>query len=107
MNGTAFAGKNCDGFHVGKSPSLLICGYHRQGFCRLHILFATLLQQLGDQSSPSSLVTGADASPRVTVEVLVERNQVSPVGVVLEVAGGAEHRAAAVVIAEENTAEPA
>src|SRR3974390_106487 len=107
MNGTAFAGKNCDGFHVGKSPSLLICGYRRQGFCRLHILFATLLQQLGDQSGPSSLVTGAGDSPPVTVEVLVERNQVAPVGVVLEGAVVGEHRPAAFVIPEENTAEPA
>src|SRR6516162_7282663 len=57
---------------------LSIRGRDRQAFCRLHILFATLLQQLGDQRCPSGLVTGADASPAVPGEVLVERNQVAP-----------------------------
>src|SRR5688572_21619641 len=46
-------------------------------------------------------MAGADATPSVAVEVLVERHQVAPVRIPLEQLDLAEHGAAAVVVAQE------
>ena len=58
--------------------------------------------EVGDQRGPARLVAGADAPAGVTVEVLVEGQQVVPVPVGLEEAGVAEDRAAAVLVVEED-----
>src|SRR5215471_2570074 len=58
--------------------------------------------EVGDQRGPARLVAGADAPAGVTVEVLVEGQQVVPVPVGLEEAGVAEDRAAAILVVEED-----
>jgi len=47
------------------------------------------LDELGNNSGPAGLVAGAQARAGVAVEVLVEENVVSPVGIGLERLGGA------------------
>jgi hypothetical protein len=58
--------------------------------------------EVGDQRRPARLVAGADAPAGVTVEVLVEGQQVVPVPVGLEEAGVAEDRAAAILVVEDD-----
>jgi transcriptional regulator of nitric oxide reductase len=58
--------------------------------------------EVGDQRRPARLVAGVDAPAGVTVEVLVEGQQVVPVPVGLEEAGIAEDRAAALLVVEED-----
>ena len=62
------------------------------------MMFSTLLQQLGDERGPAGLVARADARAGVAVEVLVERNQVVPVGIGLEQLRRAEHRPATTLV---------
>ncbi len=52
-------------------------------FIRLYSL-AALLDQLGDKSCASRLVTRPDSGAVVAMEVFVEINQIAPVRVVLE-----------------------
>ena len=52
-------------------------------------------------AGPAGLVAGADAGAVVAVEVLVEQQQVAPVGIGLELLGPAEHGAAPVRVARE------
>src|SRR5574341_87759 len=54
-----------------------------QAACRLWS-FPALLEELGHETRPAGLVAGADPGPVVAVEVLVEEDQVLPVGVGLE-----------------------
>src|SRR6266540_6872214 len=78
------------------------------GQCRRRtprMLLATLLQELGDQAGPAGLVAGADAGPAVAVEVLVEQDQVAPVGIALEQLEGAVDRPASVTAAQEDAGE--
>ena len=60
------------------------------------------LCQRGDQSGPPRLVAGAEAGAVVAVEVLMERNVVTPVRILLELFRAAEHRTLTGVIAQEN-----
>ena len=65
-------------------------------------LLATLLQELGDERGPASLVTGANTGTVVAMEVLVEGNQIAPVWIVLKLLVGAEHGPALLSIAQED-----
>ena len=47
-------------------------------------LLTPLLQQLGDEPGPASLVTRPDSAPVIAVEVLVKEDEVTPVRIVLE-----------------------
>ena len=71
---------------------------------RLWIESAEDLDQLGDNPGPAGLVAGARARAGVAVEVLVEENVVSPVGIGLERCGVAEDGTPTVLVAEEDTA---
>src|SRR4051794_39919647 len=58
-------------------------------------------QQERDRPGPAGLVARAQAGPVVTVEVLVERDQVVPVRIALEGLAAAEHRPAAMLVLGE------
>ena len=45
---------------------------------------ALLLDQAGDQPRPARLVAGTEADAAVAMEVLMEQDQIAPVGVLLE-----------------------
>src|SRR6185436_6739218 len=64
------------------------------------------LYERGDEGRPAGLVAGAEPGSAVAVEVLVEWNAVAPVRVVLELLGCAEHRTAAIFIAQEDPLQP-
>jgi hypothetical protein len=64
-------------------------------------LFAALLQQFGDETRPSRLMTGADAAPGLAVEVLVERHVVAPVRILLKARDITEYRTSAIVVAKD------
>ena len=78
------------GHHVGHQPSEQIVvnrlhgvslnGIWIIGFMPLHFTLAS--QHGGHQSRPASLVIGAQTASRVRMKVLVEQNQVAPVGVI-------------------------
>src|SRR5262249_8274882 len=61
-----------------------------------------LADQRGHQARPAGLVGGAQALAGVAVEVFVEQDQVTPVGVLLELAAVAVDRAAALRVAGED-----
>src|SRR5215470_14700721 len=63
---------------------------------------ATLLQQFGDQPCPARLMACAHASPRVSVEVFMELNQIVPVSIPLERFDALVHRPLASAVAQEN-----
>src|SRR5213596_3707724 len=69
-------------------------------------LLAALLEKLGDEAGPARLVARADAGAGVAVEVLVEEDQVAPVGVALELLRPAVDRAPTVPAPEEDPREP-
>src|SRR5689334_18742724 len=64
------------------------------------------LDQTGNTARPSGLMAGADAGAIVAMEVFVEQDQISPVGIVLEFLCTAIHRAAAGCIALERLDQP-
>src|SRR5262245_19137060 len=55
-----------------------------------------------DQSGPPGLVAGAYARPIVSVEVLVEQDQIAPVRVVLELPAPTVHGSASLSVAQED-----
>src|SRR5690348_8886423 len=59
------------------------------------------VQDPRDDSGPARLVTRPEPGAVVAVEVLVEEQVIAPVRVVLELLRSAEHRAAAVLVAQE------
>ena len=69
------------------------CFTRIQGLLRIHM--TEQLDQLGDDSGPSCLVTGAETSTIITVEVLIEENVVLPQRVSLEFLRASEHRSPA------------
>src|SRR5688572_10784549 len=71
------------------------------------ILLPALLQELGDEARPARLVTGADAGAVVAVEVLVEQDEVAPVGIALEGLEPAVDWPAAGAVAREDPRESA
>jgi Rod binding domain-containing protein len=56
-------------------------------------LLSALLQQLSHQRRPSSLMAGAQPSAGISVEILVEENEIPPIGVFLKKSRIAENRA--------------
>jgi len=69
--------------------------------------FAALLHQLGDNTRPSGLMTGAHAGTGVAVEVLVKENQVASMRVRLELLQVAEYRSVALLVTKKNVCHPA
>src|SRR4030095_13740231 len=65
-----------------------------------------LVDQLGDQSGPTSLVARAQAGAGVAVKIFVEENQVLPMGIAVELLETPVRRALAVVVPKEDTDEP-
>src|SRR5436309_12854996 len=74
---------------------------------RARTSLARLLEQLGDEARPARLVTGADAGAVVTVEVLVEEDQVAPVRVGGEALDAPVDRSPAPLVAQEDPCQPA
>src|SRR5438128_11171625 len=72
----------------------------------VRILLPALLQELGHEPGPAGLVAGANAGAVVTVEVLVEEDEVAPVRIGLERVGAAVDRTPAVGPLEEDAGEP-
>jgi hypothetical protein len=66
-------------------------------------LFATLLQEFGHQRGPTRLMTGADASAVIAVEVFVKQDQIAPMRIVLKRFRPAVDWPAAVGIPKEDT----
>src|SRR5258705_9735088 len=58
-----------------------------------------LLYQLGNECGPPGLVTSADAGAVVAVEVFMEWDQITPMGIFLEFFRAAEDRPAALFVA--------
>jgi len=73
---------------------------------RIRSSLAALLEQFGHEPRPARLVARADAGAVVAVEVLVEEEQVAPVGIALELFSAAVDRPAAIRVAQEDTREP-
>src|SRR5437773_4172519 len=67
----------------------------------------TLLHELGDETGPPRLMTGAEAGAVVAVEVFVEKQQIAPVRVALELLRVAVHGPSAVAPAQKEPDEPA
>src|SRR5580765_5515583 len=61
----------------------------------------------GHQSRPARLMAGADAGAVVAVEILVEKNQITPVRIVLELCGGAVDGPPSALVAQENIGKTA
>src|SRR6266700_909368 len=61
---------------------------------------APLVDQIRDQTAPSSLVAGAEAHAGISVVVLVEEETIAPVRILLELGVGAEDGALAAVLFE-------
>ena len=68
---------------------------------------AGLFDELGDKTRPAGLVARANAGPIVAVKVLVEKDQVAPVGIALEEPVSAGGRSAAAVVAQEDVNQAA
>src|SRR6516165_3023870 len=62
--------------------------------------------QGGHQPGPSGLMTGAETSAVVPMEVLVEQQIIPPVGVVLGLFGTPEHRAPSGFVTQEDPGQP-
>jgi hypothetical protein len=65
------------------------------------------LQQFGDQTGPAGLMRGADASPRIAVEVFVEWDVVPEMHVRLIFLIGSKHGPAALGVAQKDPRQPA
>src|SRR5262249_46362176 len=55
-----------------------------------------------NHTGPSGLMAGAEPSPVIAVEILVEENEVTPVRVLLELVAAAVNRAIALVVPEKD-----
>src|SRR3974377_1257143 len=69
--------------------------------------FAALLDQLRNESGPTSLVTRANPRPVIAVKVFVEINQVAPVRILLKFLQAAIHRTGSVRRPEKDPGQPA
>src|SRR5215469_16889032 len=58
------------------------------------------------QPGPSGLMTGADASAVVAMEIFVEQQVIPPVVIVLELRSAAEHRPPARLVAQKDPSQP-
>ena len=64
---------------------------------------AALFKELGNESSPSSLVTGANPSSIVAMEILVEMYAVAPVRIALKFFEPTIHRTLSIGRTKENS----
>ena len=64
-----------------------------------------LLNQFRYQSRPACLVTRADASAVVAVEVFVEENRISPEGIFLKLVGASEDGASPGLVTEKDAGQ--
>ena len=78
---------------------VLCCGLYSLAFLLVHAKF---VNQGGNQSCPSCLVTRSCTGSRIAVEVLVEGDVIAPVRIVLELVMVAKHGAASVTVSAEN-----
>src|SRR5262245_1862256 len=69
-------------------------------------LVTALLEELGDQSGPAGLMARAETGAVVAVEIFVERDEVPPLRVGLELGDAAVDRPAAIRPAEEDARQP-
>jgi len=67
---------------------------------------AIKLDELGYQPGPAGLMAGAQSGTVVAVEVFVEQDVVTPVGIALESFRAAIHRPPAMLVAGEYPSEP-
>jgi hypothetical protein len=63
-------------------------------------------QDLRDQPSPPSLVTGAAAAPVVSVEIFMEGDQIPPVGIIVKQVAGTKNCAFTLIVAQEDATQP-
>ncbi len=63
---------------------------------------ARLLQQLGDETGPASLVLGAEPGAGIAVEVLMKQDEIAKVGGVLELVRVSVDRSSAAGVALED-----
>src|SRR6202158_2410705 len=73
---------------------------------RSSMLASPLVDEVGDQSTPARLVTGAQPLPSVAVVILVKQDQVAPMGIVLHLRVFTGRGTAAGGIARENRDHP-
>src|SRR5690349_1998347 len=92
-------GGSCSGEVSVHAPDELGCLGDPQSVAPLGV------QQLGDQGRPTRLVARADAPSTVAVEVLVERDQVTPVRIGLELLLLSEDRPPPDAVAQEDARE--
>ena len=69
------------------------------------MMLPLLLDQLRYQTSPTGLMTRADARAVIAVEIFMEGNVVAPVWVILKSLIAPEDRAASIFVAQENVDE--
>lgn len=67
--------------------------------------FTDVNQDLGDQASPAGLMAGATAAAGVAMEIFVEWNQIAPMRIFVKKFIGAEERAIAILIPQENVSQ--
>ena len=68
----------------------------------LRIELSEQLDQLRHHSCPSGLVARAEPRPVVAVKILIEEDQIAPLGIGLELLGSSVHRPATAVVAQED-----
>src|SRR5215472_17114230 len=72
-SGSCFARVRIMGMSAASSPRVASRN------CSAGILFPALLEQFGDEAGPAGLMTGADPSAIVAVEIFIEQKQIAPV----------------------------
>ena len=69
-------------------------------------LFPILLDQFRDQGGPARLMAGTDAGAVVAVKIFVERDEIAPMIIALELFRPAEDRPAAGVVTQKDSRQP-
>ena len=88
--------------------SLVRCYWERETHSALKVApaLSLLLDQRCDQAGPARLVAGAHAASVISVEILIERDVVTPVRVSLEVLHVPKDRSPPLLIACEDVYQP-
>ena len=71
------------------------------------VAFRSLIaqQNFGDQAAPSRLVASSTSAPRIPVEILMERYEISPIRIIIEQLAVTEHGPLAGVVPQEKLLE--
>ena len=75
----------------------------------LHLLTRSCSEQVhhpSDDSCPSGLVTGAEPRPVVAMEILIEREEVAPMGILLKLSGATINGSTPIAIPQEDVSQP-